>query len=224
VLHSPEFADQPPAEVYATLLEQRNPEGAVSRDVGTEGDKVEAERNAGLIQRLAGIPGGWLPSSKSSVPSGQRRRLARTVTSAEARLFWAAHAGIVKRRGCYVFAIRSRGRLLPVYVGRASRSFRQEVLAPHKLAKLQLALVDHPDAAPCVILLAAPRRTGAPNVRHLAELERFLIEAATTANPNLLNVARPRPRAWSIAGIRPGLRATRPGPASELHRLLRATA
>lgn len=154
----------------------------------------------------------WIPT--------QRRRLARTVTSAEARLFWAAHAAVAKRRGCYVFAIRSRGRLVPLYVGRATRSFRQEVLAPHKLAKLQLALVDHPDATPCVLLVAAPRRSGAPNKAHLVELERFLIESAAEVNPGLLNVARPRPRSWAIDGLRPGLRATRPGAASQLHRVL----
>lgn len=154
----------------------------------------------------------WIPT--------QRRRLARTVTSAEARLFWSSHPDIAKRRGCYVFAIRSHGRLVPVYVGRATRSFRQEILAPHKLAKLQLALVDHPDATPCVLLVAAPLRRGAPNVGHLAELERFLIEAATEANPSLLNIARPRPRSWTIEGLRPGLRATRPGSATQLHRVL----
>jgi hypothetical protein len=128
-------------------------------------------------------------------------KAARTVTSDEGQAFWIKNTSLAKRRGCYVFGIRSGGGVTPIYVGKATKSFKQEVFQPHKLTKYQQALADYLKGTPVLFFLAPPATKGAPNVTSIGELEEFLIQTAVLKNPDLLNVKGTKKADWGIAGI-----------------------
>ena len=50
--------------------------------------------------------------------------------------FWATLAGqkYAQECGCYVFAMRASKGFRPIYVGRATKSFKQECFASHKIS------------------------------------------------------------------------------------------
>jgi hypothetical protein len=95
-------------------------------------------------------------------------RAGRTIT------FWEKNSDLANLRGCYVFGIRNRG-LTPGYVGKATKAFKSEVFAPHKLTRYQQFLADYQKGTPILHFLVSPRRRGAPNASHIKQLEDFLI-------------------------------------------------
>jgi hypothetical protein len=128
-------------------------------------------------------------------------KAARTITPDEVKTFWTGHPAAAGRRGCYVFCIRAGGGVTPLYVGRATRSFKQEVFQPHKLAKYQQGLADYRKGTPVLFLISYPQKRGAPSGSAIAELEAFLIQSAIKRNPDLLNVKGTRKAEWAIAGV-----------------------
>jgi len=86
-------------------------------------------------------------------------------------------------------------------VGRATRSFKQEVFTPHKLEKYQRCLADFNRCTPVLYFLCAPDGRGALNRSAVAELEEFLIQTAVKRNPDLLNVRGTKRQDWAIAGV-----------------------
>jgi len=130
-----------------------------------------------------------------------RGKAGRTITPEDIQEFWRSHATLASQRGCYVFAIRAGGGFTPGYVGRATKSFRQEVFAPHKLAKYQQFLADYVKGTPVLFFLVAPAKKGKVNSKHIAALEDFLIQRGVAANPELLNVKGTQQEQWAIQGI-----------------------
>jgi len=126
---------------------------------------------------------------------------AKTITSDNVKQFWARHPDAGKHRGCYLFAIRAGRGLPPAYVGRATKTFKQEVFASDKRARYQQVLADYRKGAPVLFFIVAPRQTGKPNTQHIRELERFLIQVAAAANPALLNIMGTKSEQWSVAGV-----------------------
>ena len=130
-----------------------------------------------------------------------RGRSAKMVSRESLKDFWRSHDGLAGRRGAYLFAIRAGKGITPMYVGKATKSFRQEVFAPHKLEKYQRALADCRRGNPVFFFVTAPAGKGATNLRTLRELEDFLIQTAVSRNPDLLNVKGTKRANWSIAGV-----------------------
>ena len=87
----------------------------------------------------------------------------RTITDENVREFWTANAEMAKKRGCYVFGIRAGKGYTPGYVGKATKNFRQETYAPHKLARYQQFLADYRKGTPVMFLVVAPLKKGVPN-------------------------------------------------------------
>lgn len=112
----------------------------------------------------------------------------RTITDDNVRQFWEDNDDLMRRRGCYVFGIRAGKGLTPAYVGRATKSYKQEVFAHHKLTRYQQFLADYQRGTPVLFFIIAPKRKGAPNSVHIGELEDFLIQTGLAANPELLNI------------------------------------
>ena len=125
----------------------------------------------------------------------------RTITDDNVRDFWKANSDIADRRGCYVFAIRAGKGLTPAYVGKATRSFRQETFSPHKLTRYQQFLADYRKGTPILFFLVAPSKKGALNARHVKQLEDFLIQTGLAANPDLMNIKGTKAEEWGISGI-----------------------
>jgi hypothetical protein len=95
--------------------------------------------------------------------------------------------------GCYVFAMRWRGRILPWYVGKAyKRGFIDECFAPHKRLHYNDVLSDH-RGTPLLFLVARMTPGGKfskaipeTEARHM---EINLIRFALRRNPALKNVS-----------------------------------
>ena len=105
-------------------------------------------------------------------------------------------------RGCYAFGIKTGRGVTPIYVGKATKTFRQECFALHKLRNVNSALLDYKRGRPVLFLAALDQRQGAPNLRAIKKLEIFLIQNALARNPNLLNIHHASP--WEdfvIAGV-----------------------
>lgn len=126
----------------------------------------------------------------------------RTLTDDNVSEFWETNPEIEKLRGCYVFGIRAGKGLTPGYVGRATKSFKQEVFSPHKLSRYQQFLADYGKGTPVLFFLVAPTKKGALNKKNIAELERFLIQAGVEANSDLMNIKGTKKlEEWGIAGV-----------------------
>jgi hypothetical protein len=142
------------------------------------------------------------------IPMNDRRRIERT----EIRNFWGTAEldceGIADGVGCYVFGIRSSGgpNVVSWYVGKTSKSFRQECFQPHKLLHYNEALSEYKRGRPMLFLL--PKLTGKGKLSKnggtadIDYLEKYLISTAINANQNLYNIKDTKIlRELSVVGI-----------------------
>ena len=72
------------------------------------------------------------------------------------RSFWDAYPDLADRTGCYVFGIRASRGYRPVYVGKATRTFRQECFTDHKVCHDHRALAETDRGTPIMFLVCAP--------------------------------------------------------------------
>lgn len=135
------------------------------------------------------------------IPVPVYRKHGRRIYTERLDEFWQELPDIGTARGCYVFGIRAGRGITPCYVGKATRTFRQEVFAPHKLDKYHRALIEYKRGTPVLFFVSAPRRRGRANHSATGEIESFLIQQAVAANPNLSNVKGTRSAEWGIAGV-----------------------
>lgn len=128
-------------------------------------------------------------------------RASKAIAGEEARDFWEKYPNWASRRGCYIFAVRAGRGIVPAYVGRATKTFRQEVFTSDKLAKYQRALADYVRGTPVMFLVMSPNGRGKPNISIIHELEEFLIQTALSVNEDLLNVRGTKRANFAIAGV-----------------------
>ena len=115
--------------------------------------------------------------------------------------FWISHESIKNERGCYIFAFKAGKGYKPVYVGKATKSFGQEVFATHKLGKYHEGLRDQKKGTPVFFFVSLIKTRGVPSESAINEAESYLIRASLAANPDLLNVQKTKIELWSINGI-----------------------
>lgn len=126
----------------------------------------------------------------------------RVITNSEIKSFWDQYSEIAALKGCYVFGMRAGRGVTPLYVGKATRSFKQEVFTPHKLKNYLMALATYRVGTPILFFVVyPPGRRGVVNERHIGELERFLIQQAFLANPRLMNIKHAAVPNWGIVGV-----------------------
>jgi hypothetical protein len=125
----------------------------------------------------------------------------RTITDENVKTFWADNQVLAKRRGCYVFGIRAGKGWTPGYVGKATKSFKQEVFAHHKLTRYQQFLADYQKGTPVLFFVVLPVKKGKANAAHIGDLERFLIQTGMAANSDLLNIKGTKEAEWGISGV-----------------------
>lgn len=128
-------------------------------------------------------------------------KVGRRIAKNDGRGFWNAHGSIKSECGCYIFAFRSGRGYTPVYVGKATKSFGQEVFTPHKYEKYNSGLGDRKRGTPVFFFVSLIRTKGAVNKSAIDEVESYLIQASLAENPKLLNVQKARIASWSINGI-----------------------
>lgn len=108
---------------------------------------------------------------------------------------------LAQERGCYVFAIRTGGGLQPIYVGKATKTFKQETFNPSNKHKYHNGFSDYARGTPVMYFVAHPTQKGRTNGKRIAEIEDFLIQAGIAKNPNLQNVKGTQRPDWSIKGV-----------------------
>jgi hypothetical protein len=150
-------------------------------------------------------------------------RAGRTITDENTVEFWKNHSSFANQRGCYVFGIRAAKGYRPAYAGKATKAFKQEVFSHHKLTRYQQYLADVGRGTPVMFFVVAPKKRGAPNSKHIEQLEEFLIQAGVAANPAFLNIRGTKVEEWGIAGVLRGGKGKRSESATEFVRLMKIT-
>jgi len=142
-------------------------------------------------------------SKPQSVPLEKGR-----INLKQIREIWDNNGGLAAAVGCYIFAApnpRERECLMPLYVGRAAKSFRQECFALHKRYKLERFLSEHPSVTELwLYFIVHPARDhyGENSLTAIEELEEYLIPVAYRANPNyLLNKLLAHDDTWHVHGL-----------------------
>jgi hypothetical protein len=69
-------------------------------------------------------------------------------------------AFLAEERGCYVFAIRSGGGMQPIYIGKATKSFRQETFNPANKHKYHNGFSDYAKGTPLMFFVVSSTRKG----------------------------------------------------------------
>lgn len=115
--------------------------------------------------------------------------------------FWTHHRALAAKRGCYVFAIRAARGYTPIYVGKSTKTFKQECFTHHKLEHYNRALADYLKGTPVLFFVAGTTGRGRANAKAIGEIERYLITLGEVANPNLSNVQNRSRERWGIRGV-----------------------
>ncbi|MGA3038960.1 MAG: hypothetical protein ABSE64_15965 [Vulcanimicrobiaceae bacterium] len=104
-------------------------------------------------------------------------------------------------RGCYVFGIRSHGKIRPYYVGKSANSFAAECFTPDKLVKYNHVLHRVNHGRPVMLFVVPSNTKGKFNSTALAALEQYLIGLAFQVNEDIQNVQGiPKPL-FEIVGV-----------------------
>ncbi|MCC6623562.1 MAG: hypothetical protein IT385_20045 [Deltaproteobacteria bacterium] len=152
------------------------------------------------------------------IPYETNDRSAKYVSADDGRQFFDDNPDLATGRGCYLFAIRTRG-LRAVYVGKATRDFRREVFTADKLQKLNSALHAWPRGTPVALFVVTPPRVHSPAL--ISDVERYLIRSAKRAWPDLLNIHHVGENDWEIRGVTAAHKGTPSEAAQALTRLLK---
>lgn len=135
-----------------------------------------------------------------SVPT-TKMPVGRQVSKENAKTFWAHHSGIAPQVGCYVFAFKTSRGYKPVYAGKATKSFKQEVFTPHKLNHFNTGLGYQKKGMPVLFFVCLDKSVGVLNKSAIDAAESYLIQAGLAANSKLLNDKKTKVAKWSINGI-----------------------
>ncbi len=151
----------------------------------------------------------------------EKRRGGRVI---KYKQFWAQSEKLValaSGRGCYIFAIRTRRGATPIYVGKATRSFKGECFNPGNRVKFANGFADFQIGKPVLYFVRLAPRRGKTNAKQIGEVEIFLISSAQVKNPNIQNVHGKQAPKWTIRGVIRSGRAGKPTNAeSDLKQLL----
>lgn len=88
--------------------------------------------------------------------------------------FWSEESeasDLAGKRGCYVFAMRAGGGLQPIYVGKATKNFKQETFNPSNKHKFHNGFSRYSRGTPVIYFVVHPLQKGRTNAKQIAEIE-----------------------------------------------------
>jgi hypothetical protein len=109
-------------------------------------------------------------------------------------------AYLASERGCYVFAIGNKA-LTPIYVGKATKTFKQETFNQSNKHKYNNGFSDYAKGTPLMFFVVHPTQKGKTNSKQIGQIEDFLIQAGVAKNPDIQNVKGTGQPGWSIKGV-----------------------
>ena len=150
---------------------------------------------------------------------GTSKRIGRN----HAKVFWDSKEmqTIRSKQGCYIFALAASGGYQPWYVGKASKTLKQEALHDHKLVYYNQVIYKGRKGKPVLFFVA---RSGAAKKipkAQLDDLETYLIQSAVYKNPDLKNKQKTKTPLWSIKGVIRGGRGKAPENANRFKSMMR---
>lgn len=130
-----------------------------------------------------------------------KMKVGRSITKQDIENFWEANRALENERGCYLFGFRAAKGSKPIYVGKATKSFKQEVFTDHKLKKYSVGFGNQAKGTPIIFFICLNKAKGAVNKKAIDEAESYLIQAGLAANKKLVNDKKTAVESWSIGGI-----------------------
>jgi hypothetical protein len=130
-----------------------------------------------------------------------KNKVSRSIGSDEIDRFWQVHTKFGSARGCYIFGFRAAKGWKPFYIGKAAKSYRQEVFTHHKLNKIMHALSNQRKGTLGIFLVSAVQGKGRVNEAAIDQVETFLIQTGLAANKFLQNERKTKQQSWSINGV-----------------------
>lgn len=122
----------------------------------------------------------------------------------EVKLFWdkVSAKKLAHKQGCYVFALKVAKGYTPWYVGKATKSMKQECLHITKLQYYNQVFNRGYKGTPVLFVVALPgtkRKVPASDIR---KMERYLIRAGYAKNPHIRNIQHAtKLDKWGIKGV-----------------------
>ncbi len=129
------------------------------------------------------------------------KKAAKIIEKEDIKSFWNENGDFKNRKGCYVFSFKASRGYKPIYAGKATKSFYQEVFANAKLLKYQTAFADQLRGAPVLFFISENIKKGATNKKEIDELETFLIRCGKSVNEKILNERKTKFENWAISGV-----------------------
>jgi hypothetical protein len=128
---------------------------------------------------------------------------AKHITKENARAFWDQPevSSVAGKQGCYVFALKASKGYTPWYVGKATKTFKQEALSPTKRNLYNEVLFAGRKGTPVLFFVARPDNLVKIPTKHIADLETFLIQSAYFKNRDLTNTHHKKDPSWAIRGV-----------------------
>ncbi len=127
----------------------------------------------------------------------------RAGRAVEPRDFWKDHPQHEGEKGVYVFAVKPprTDANVPWYVGKASKTFGQEVFTDRNQLKYNRALARYGRGTAVLFLVIHPSGKGKTNRKHIGEIEDFFINQGFAVNPDIENDRGIKRPAWAIGGV-----------------------
>ncbi len=119
------------------------------------------------------------------------------------RAFWKQRTAkaIAAKQGCYVFALRASRGYTPWYVGKATKTFKQEALGWYQLNHYNAVLFDGRKGTPVMFIIAPRGNKKAVPKATCGQIETFLIQTAYAENPEIRNRQQTKMPDWTIKGV-----------------------
>ena len=130
-----------------------------------------------------------------------KQKVGRLITKENISAFWGTHTEIAAKRGCYVFGFKASKGSKPMYVGKATKTFKQEVFQDHKKNKYAQAFGSQAKGTPVMFFVSLNKAKGPISKSAIDEVETYLIQTGMVANKNLLNDKKTSVESWSISGL-----------------------
>lgn len=142
----------------------------------------------------------WYVSGPHEVPTYQERK-ARFIDDAKLDELCDLCPELRENGGIYVFAVRSGGGTVPIYVGMSEcRKLVDESFNPRNQNSIN-KYINSQNGTLLLFTVTRVRCPGKPNVSDIGEIEQFLIGLAEGRNPDLINIRTPGDVSWSIKGV-----------------------
>ena len=151
------------------------------------------------------------------------RGTSKRITRDHGKQFWSQEAlkGVRAKQGCYVFALAVSRGFTPWYVGKTTKTFREEALHDHKLIYYNEVIYKGQKGTPVMFFVARSGTLKRIPRSQIDELETFLIQSAMYKNPDIKNKQKTKTVLWGIRGVLRGGRGKAPENATRFKSMMR---